>query len=108
MDRMGAETENPPLVIEKYNETAKLGKYTLPELNQQKNITKIEVFNKKDVNKLIEIYTKKELEFKDSDLKNIVFDNIESLENIQKSYSNYFLDAQRLLELLSKITIGDF
>lgn len=58
--------------------------------------------------KAIEIYTMKELEYKNKSQRNIVFVNIESLDGIKKSYPNYFLDTQKLLEILSKIVLGDF
>lgn len=108
IERLNASTNTIKVVITKYNEQGRQGKYALLELDLQKNTTSIETFNKKDVIKAIEIYTKKELEYKGVEFKNIVFVNIESLESLQKSYPNYFLDTQKLLEILSKIILGEY
>jgi len=108
IERLNATTNSIKIVVNKYNEVGRLGKYALLELNLKLNTTKIDIFNKKDVAKAIEIYTKKELQFKNNDSINIVFVNIESLESIQESYPNYFLDTQKLVEILSKIVLGQF
>lgn len=108
IERLNATTNNIKIITRKHNETGKTGKYALLELDLKKNTTNIEIFNKKDVTRAIEIYTNKELEFKESKSKNIVFVNIDDLESIQKSYPNYFLNTQKLLEILSKIVLGQF
>ena len=105
IERLNASTNNLDVIVEKYNSSGKAGKYALLELDLLGNQTRIEIFNKKDVAKAIEIYTYKELTSKDT---NIVFVNIEDLENIRKSYPNYFMDTRNLLEILSKIKLGDF
>jgi hypothetical protein len=88
IERLNASTNSIKTIISKYNESGRTGKYALLELDLKQNKTFIEIFNKKDVHKAIEIYTMKELEYKKSDQKNIVFVNIESLDNIKKSYPN--------------------
>lgn len=108
IERLNATTNNIETIVSKYNESGRTGKYALLELDLKQNKTFIEIFNKKDVNKAIEIYTMKELEYKNNSQKNIVFVNIESLDGIKKSYPNYFLDTQKLLEILSKIVLGEF
>lgn len=108
IERLNATTNNIKVIISKHNEVGRIGKYALLELDLEQNTTNIEIFNKKDVSRAIEIYTNKELELKGNKLKNIVFVNIEDLESIQKSYPNYFLDTQKLLEILSKIVLGQF
>ncbi|MBT4790581.1 MAG: hypothetical protein HON90_03340 [Halobacteriovoraceae bacterium] len=108
IERLNATTNSIKIIINKHNDVGRTGKYALLELDLEQNTTNIEIFNKKDVSKAIEIYTNKELELKDSKFRNIVFVNIENLENIQKSYPNYFLDTQKLLEILSKIVLGKF
>jgi len=37
--------------------------------------------------------------------KNIVLVNIESVEDVQKTYPNYFLSTQKLLQVLSNIVL---
>ncbi len=108
IEKLNATTNSIKVIINKYNDTGRTGKYALLELDLKQNTTHIEIFNKKDVSKAIEIYTNKELRFKENKSKNIVFVNIENLEEIQKSYPNYFLNTQYLLEILSKIVLGQF
>lgn len=108
IERLNATTNSIEVIINKHNDVGRTGKYALLELDLEKNTTNIEIFNKKDVSKAIEIYTNKELKLKGNKSKNIVFVNIENLEEIQKSYPNYFLDTQHLLEILSKIVLGQF
>lgn len=108
VERLNASTNSIQVVVSKFNETGRSGKYAILELDLKNKKTTVEIFNKKDVSKAIEIYTRRELEMKKSDQKNIVFVNIEDLKKIQKSYPNYFLDTQKLLEVLSKIVLGDY
>ena len=108
IERLNATTNNINIVINKFNEVGRLGKYALLELDLKTNTTKVDIFNKKDIQKAIEIYTNKELQFKENKFKNIVFVNIENIESLQKSYPNYFLNTQRLVEILSKIILGQF
>jgi hypothetical protein len=108
IEKLNASTNSIETIISKYNESGRTGKYALLELDLKQNKTFIEIFNKKDVNKAIEIYTRKELEYKKNAQRNIVFVNIQSLDSIKKSYPNYFLDTQKLLEILSKIVLGQF
>jgi hypothetical protein len=60
------------------------------------------------VNKAIEIYTQKEFEKNTSNKKNIVFVNVDNIEKIQTTYPNYFLNTNKLLEILSKIVLGEY
>lgn len=108
IEKLNASTNGVQVVVSKFNESGKAGKYALLELDLKSKTTTVEIFNKKDVNKAIEIYTQRELEMKKEDQKNIVFVNIDNLENIQRSYPNYFLDTQTLLEILSKIVLGEY
>lgn len=105
IERLNASTNGFAVVVSKHNETGKAGKYALLELDLKSKLTKVEIFNKKDVEKAIEIYTHRELELKKDDHINIVFVNIENLEKIQKSYPNYFFNTKKLLEILSKIVL---
>lgn len=108
IEKLNASTNGINIVVSKYNESGKAGKYALLELDLKNKTTKVEIFNKKDLGDAIEIYTERELMLNKSDWKNIVFVNIENLEQIQKSYPNYFLDTQKLLAILSKIILGDY
>jgi putative GTP pyrophosphokinase len=108
IEKLNASTNGIKVTVSKFNESGKTGKYALLELDYKNKTTTIEIFNKKDSSKAIEIYTQRELEMKKGDRKNIVFVNIEDLEKIQKSYPNYFLDTHKLLEILSKIVLGEF
>lgn len=108
IEKLNASTNGIQIVVSKYNESAKTGKYALLELDLKNKQTTVEIFNKKDISKAIEIYTQKELHMKKSDQRNIVFVNIEDLDKIQKSYPNYFLDTKKLLEILSKIVLGEY
>ncbi len=108
IERLNATTNSIDIIINKQNETGRLGKYALLELDLKTQTTRVDIFNKKDVSKAIEIYTQKELSFKDSDFKNIVFVNIEDIEKLKESYPNYFLDTQKLLQILSKIVLNQF
>ena len=74
----------------------------------QSKLTKVDLFNKKDEGKAIQIYTEKELNIKDQTLRNIVFINVENIDRLDKSYPNYFLNTKRLLEILSKIVLDEF
>ena len=60
------------------------------------------------MNKAIEIYTQKEFEKNTSNKKNIVFVNVDNIEKIQTTYPNYFLNTNKLLEILSKIVLGEY
>lgn len=108
IEKLNASTNGIEIAVSKFNKSSKTGKYALLELDLKNKKTSVEIFNKKDLSKAIEIYTKRELGMKKSDQKNIVFVNIENLEKIQKSYPNYFLDTQKLLEILSKIILGKY
>lgn len=108
IERLNAATNNVEVVLNKHNKTGRMGRYALVELDIKNNKTTVEIFNKKDVNKAIEIYTEKELGYKKNDSKNIVFVNIDDIENIKKSFPNYFLDTHKLLEILSKIILNQF
>lgn len=108
IERLNASTNGIEVVVSKYNESGKTGKYALLELDLKNKTTSVQIFNKKDLGKAIEIYTDRELRMKKSDNKNIVLVNIENLESIKKSYPNYFLNTQRLLEILSKIILGEY
>lgn len=103
IEKLNASTNNINIILDKHNKTGRRGKYALIELDILNNTTKVELFNKKDQSKAIEIYTQKELS---NDGKNYVFVNIDDVEKIQDSYPNYFLNTRRLLELLSKIVLG--
>lgn len=107
IEKLNASTNGFKVVVSKHNESGKTGKYALLELDLKSKLTKVEIFNKKDVEKAIEIYTQRELELKKDDFRNIVFVNIENLEKIQKSYPNYFLNTNKLLEILSKIVLDE-
>jgi hypothetical protein len=69
-------------------------------------VTKIDIFNKSEVPNAIKEYTERELSLATDGSKNIVFVNIESVENIQKTFPNYFLNTKKLLEILSKIVLS--
>ena len=81
------------------------GKYALLELDLISGVTKIDIFNKSEVPTAIKEYTERELSIGPEESKNIVFVNIESIENIQKTYPNYFLNTTKLIELLSKLVL---
>lgn len=108
IEKLNASTNGVKIIVSKFNQTGRMGKYAILELNLKNKTTTVEIFNKKDVPKAIELYTQRELSIQDHEKKNIVFVNIESLEKIQKSYPNYFLDTQKLLEILSKIILGEY
>ncbi len=108
IEKLNASTNSIQVIVSKFNESGKTGKYALLELDLKKKTTTVQIFNKKDQSKAIEIYTQRELDMKKSDQKNIVFVNIEDLDKIQKSYPNYFLNTQKLLEILSKIVLGEY
>lgn len=108
IEKLNATTNSIETIVSKYNESGRTGKYALLELDLKQNKTFVEIFNKKDVNKAIEIYTMKELEYKKNAQRNIVFVNIENLDSLKKSYPNYFLDTHKLLKILSEIVLGDF
>ncbi|MCK5884662.1 MAG: hypothetical protein KAG61_13310 [Bacteriovoracaceae bacterium] len=108
IERLNAATNSIQIIVNKQNEFGRLGKYALLELDTRKNTTSVDIYNKKDVSKAIEIYTQKELSFTGDESKNIVFVNIENIEKIQESYPNYFLDTKKLLGILSKIVLNEF
>ena len=108
IERLNASTNGFKIITSKYNKSGKVGKYALLELDLKSKTTTIEIFNKKDLADAIKIYTQRELEMKKDSKKNIVFVNIESLDKIQESYPNYFLNTQKLLEILSKIVLGQY
>lgn len=108
IEKLNASTNSIQVIVSKFNEQGRNGKYAILELDIKSNQTSIEIFNKKDLPRAIEIYTERELKISKYDQKNIVFVNIENLETIQKSYPNYFLNTQKLLEILSKIILGSY
>lgn len=108
IERLNASTNSFQVVVNKHNETGRTGKYAIIELDLKDQVTKVEFFNKKDVTEAIEIYTRKELIATNNSYKNIVFVNIDDIESIQKSYPNYFLNTQKLLEILSKIALKEY
>jgi ppGpp synthetase/RelA/SpoT-type nucleotidyltranferase len=108
IEQLNASTNNIQVITNKFNETGRMGKYAIIELDLKQKITRVDFFNKKDVGKAIDIYTRKELEIRDNNLYNIVFVNIDNVEKIQKSYPNYFLNTNKLLEILSKIILEEF
>lgn len=108
IEKLNAATNNVEVVLNKHNKTGRMGRYALVELDIKNSKTTVEIFNKKDVDKAIQIYTEKELGYKENDSKNIVFVNIDDIENIKKSFPNYFLDTHKLLEILSKIILNEF
>ncbi len=103
IEKLNAATNNIQVTLEKHNKSGRMGKYALIELDIKNNTTKVEVFNKKDQEKAIQIYTEKELR-REKD-KNYVFINIDEIEKLEISYPNYFLNTKKLLELLSKIIL---
>lgn len=108
IEKLNASTNGFEVVTHKFNQRGRIGKYAILELDLKKKTTSVDFFNKKDVSKAIEIYTKKELEAMNGDSKNIVFVNVDDIEKIQNTYPNYFLNTKKLLEILSKIILNDF
>jgi ppGpp synthetase/RelA/SpoT-type nucleotidyltranferase len=108
IERLNASTNSIQVVTNKFNETGRMGKYAIIELNLLSKTTTVEFFNKKDVSKAIRIYTERELKLKHNKSINIVFVNIDDIEKIQKSYPNYFLNTNNLLEILAKIKLNEF
>ncbi len=108
IERLNASTNSIEIITKKYNAIGRTGKYAILELDLENNFTKIEFFTKKDVSRAIEIYTQKELNIKNPKLLNIVFVNIDDIEKIEKSYPNYFLNTNKLLEILSKIMLNTY
>lgn len=108
IERLNATTNTIQIIINKQNELGRKGRIALLELDTKTKTTTIDIYNKKDINKAIEVYTHKELSLKNSDHKNIVLVNIENIEKIQESYPNYFLNTQKLLQILSKIMLDQF
>lgn len=104
IERLNAATNSIEVIVNKRNQ-GRPGKYALLELDYEKGQTKIDIFTKGSVSEAIKEYTQKEFSFAENDKRNIVFVNIESIENIQASYPNYFLDTKKLLEILSKIVL---
>jgi len=107
IERVNAYTNGMRVIINKFNNVGRSGKYAILELDKVSKVTNIELFNKKDVSRAIEIYTQKELEMNSQD-KNVVFVNVDDMDKIQNSYPNYFLDTKKLLEILSKIILDDY
>lgn len=108
IERLNATTNNFEVIVNKFNDTGRKGKYAILELDLKNRSTKVELFNKKDERKAIKIYTERELEIKDRNLRNIVFVNVDDIEKLDKSYPNYFLNTKRLLEILSKIMLDEY
>ena len=108
IERLNASTNGVEVVVDKFNATGRKGKYAILELDLRNQVTKVELFNKKDERKAIKLYTQRELSIKDKTLQNIVFVNVENINKLEKSYPNYFLNTKRLLELLAKIVLNEF
>jgi len=108
IERLNASTNSIQVITHRFNETGRMGKYAIIELDLTTKVTQVEFFNKRDVSRAIQIYTQKELDIKDKNLSNIVFVNIDDTNKIQKSYPNYFLNTNRLLEILAKIVLNEF
>jgi hypothetical protein len=108
IEKLNAATYGIDIVSNKHNQKTKTGQYAILELDLDQRKTALEIFNKKDLKKAIEIYTNRELSIKKGEHRNIVFVNMESLEKIQKTYPNYFLNTQKFLEILSKIVLGEY
>ncbi len=105
IERLNAAANNVEVLVSRRSK-GRPGKYALLELDYRNNKTTIDIFNKKEVSKAIEEYTKKELAMTEDHHSNIVFVNIESLEEIKKTYPNYFLDTKELLTILSNLVLG--
>ncbi len=108
IERLNATTNNFEVIVNRFNETGRKGKYAILELDLKNRLTKVEIFNKKDESKAIEIYTQRELNIQEGSLKNIVFVNVNDIDKLDKSYPNYFLNTRRLLEILSKIVLHEY
>ncbi|MCP4912963.1 MAG: hypothetical protein GY909_07580 [Oligoflexia bacterium] len=106
IERLNAATVGMETIVVKQNEHGRMGRYALVELDVKNKTTKIDVYNKKDIEIAIKAYTEKELS--EDKTKNYVFVNMENLEKIKESYPNYFLNTQKLLEILSKIVLNQF
>ncbi|MEZ4818872.1 MAG: hypothetical protein R3A45_02865 [Bdellovibrionota bacterium] len=73
IEKLNAATNGVQVIVSKYNEVGKVGKYAILELNHKNKTTSIEIFNKKDMHKAIEIYTTRELSIGEDKQRNIVF-----------------------------------
>ena len=104
IERLNAASSGIEVIVNKRSQ-GRSGKYALLELDLLNGVTKIDIFNKSEVPVAIKEYTQRELAIGPEESKNIVFVNIESVENIQKTYPNYFLNTKKLLELLSKLVL---
>lgn len=105
IERLNAATNSIEIIVNKRNK-GRTGKYALLELDCNKHTTSIDIFTKTELSRAIEEYTQKELSLKDGSGKNIVLVNIESVEEIQKTYPNYFLDTKTLLKILSEVVLN--
>lgn len=106
IEKLNTVSNSIEVVINKRNK-GRPGRYALLELDYKNGITSIDIFTKKEIHIAIEEYTKKELSMKKDDGKNIVFVNIESVENLKMAYPNYFLDTKKLLHILSDIVLNN-
>ncbi len=106
IERLNAATNSIEIIVNKRNK-GRTGKYALLELDCEKHTTSIDIFTKAELSRAIEEYTQKELLLKDGTGKNIVLVNIESVEEIQKTYPNYFLDTKHLLKILSEVVLNE-
>ncbi len=104
IELLAAATKGIETVVTSHSQ-GKWGKYALIELDVNSGQTAVDIYSKKDISKAIEIYTKRELEILNEPSINIVFANIESLENLQAAYPNYFLDTDKLIKILGKISL---
>ena len=106
IEKLNASTNGMQVITRKHNRIGRTGRYAILEMDLLSKTTEVEFFNKKDVEKAIATYTKKELEIRDSEKKNIVFVNVDNIDKIEASYPNYFLNTKKLLEILAKIVLG--
>lgn len=107
IERLNASSNGINVVSSKFNENGRAGKYAILELDLANKKTIVEIFSKKDYSKAVEIYTQRELSIKKDKKRNIVLVNIESIEKLKRSYPNYFMNTQKLLEILSKIILRE-
>lgn len=108
IEKLNAASIGMETIVVKQNEHGRMGRYALVELDVDNKTTKIDVYNKKDVELAIRDYTHKELASMGPHRKNYVFVNMENLEKIQESYPNYFLNTKKLLAILSEIILNQF
>jgi len=104
IERLNAVSSSMEIIVDRRSK-ARMGKYAILELDMQEGVTRIDIFHQKEISTAINEYTNRELAIKKQSPKNIVFVNIESLESLQKTYPNYFLNSKTLLKRLSKLML---